>query len=167
MQSKPWMTTFLFKQFLYFFKRSIPSEISLTNRHLFILDGQGSHVTLEAIEQAKKIGFNMITLPSHASHALQPLDVACFKPFKTAFRKEKNTTMVWRNYIQLDKITLVGCVDKALDQTLTRKNTMLGFKGTRIFPLNPKAMDAKIGPSIIYTLQKSGQGRRRVRVRGW
>jgi hypothetical protein len=64
------MTTFLVKEFLYFFKRSIPSEISITNMHLLILDGHGSHVTLEAIEQAKEFGFDMITLPSHTSHAL-------------------------------------------------------------------------------------------------
>jgi hypothetical protein len=30
---------------------------------------------------------------------------------------------------------------------------MLRFKGTRIWPFNPKAMDSKIGPSTIYTLQ--------------
>ncbi len=52
MQSKTWMTTFLFKEFFYFFKRSIPSGIFLLNRHLFIFNGHGSHVTLEAIEQA-------------------------------------------------------------------------------------------------------------------
>jgi hypothetical protein len=34
---------------------------------------------------------------------------------------------------------------------------MLGFKGTRILPLNPKAMDAKIGPNIIYTLQNQAR----------
>jgi hypothetical protein len=28
----------------------------------------------------------MTTLPSHTSHALQPFDVACFKPFKITFR---------------------------------------------------------------------------------
>jgi hypothetical protein len=50
MQSKAWMITFFFKQFLSFFKRFIPNGISITNRHLFILDGHGSHVTLEAIE---------------------------------------------------------------------------------------------------------------------
>jgi hypothetical protein len=50
MQSKAQMTTFLFKEFLSFLKKSIPSGISLTNRHLFILDVHGSHVTFEAIE---------------------------------------------------------------------------------------------------------------------
>jgi hypothetical protein len=33
-------------------------------------------------------GLNMITLPSHTSHALQPFDVSCFKPFKIAFLKK-------------------------------------------------------------------------------
>jgi hypothetical protein len=70
MQLKTWMTTFLFKKFLSFFKRSIPSGISITNRHLLILDGHGSHVTLEAIEQVQEFGLDMIILPSHTSHAL-------------------------------------------------------------------------------------------------
>jgi hypothetical protein len=50
MQSKAWMIDFLFKEFMSFFKRSIPSGISLINRHFFIIDGHGSHVTLETIE---------------------------------------------------------------------------------------------------------------------
>ncbi len=41
----------------------------LTNRDLLILDGHGSHVTFEAIGQAKEFGWNMITLVSHISHA--------------------------------------------------------------------------------------------------
>jgi hypothetical protein len=52
MQSKAWMTTFLYKEIFFFFKRYIPSGILITNKHLLILDGHGSHVTLEAIEQA-------------------------------------------------------------------------------------------------------------------
>jgi hypothetical protein len=70
MQSKAWMTTFLFTKFFSLFKRLMPSGISLTNRHLLILDGHRSHVTLEVIEQVKKFGLDMITLPSHTSHAL-------------------------------------------------------------------------------------------------
>jgi hypothetical protein len=94
MQSKASMTTCLFKEFLSFFKRFIPSGISITNRHLFIFDGHGFNVTLEAIEQVQEFGLDMITLLLHTSHALQPLHVACFKPFKIAFRKERDITMV-------------------------------------------------------------------------
>ncbi len=39
------------------------------------------------LEQTMTFGLDMITLPSHTSHALQPLDVSCFNPFKTTFKK--------------------------------------------------------------------------------
>ncbi len=112
MQSKTWIITFLFKKFMFFFKRFIPSGISITNGHLLILDGHGSHVTLEVIEQAQEFGLDMIILLSHTSHALWPLDVACFKPFKTPFRKERNIAMVRKNYTKPNKITLARWVDK-------------------------------------------------------
>jgi hypothetical protein len=50
-------------------------------------------------------------LPSHTSDVLQPLEVACFKPFKLAFRSYKN---VW---------------------TLVQKREGVGFKG------RPSTMD--------------------------
>jgi hypothetical protein len=80
------------------------------------------------------------------------LDVVCFKPFKTTFKKEKNIAMVKKNYIEPNKITLAGWIYKALDLRLTRKNIMSGFKGTRIWPLNPKAMDSKTSLHTLYTL---------------
>jgi hypothetical protein len=50
MQKKAWTTTFLFKEFLSFFKRLVPSGMFPTNCRLLILDGHGSHITLQAIE---------------------------------------------------------------------------------------------------------------------
>jgi hypothetical protein len=47
--------------------------------------------------------------------------------------------MINRNYIELDKIVLAGWVDKTLDKTLSRKNIILGFKTTRIWPLDPQS----------------------------
>jgi hypothetical protein len=42
----------------------------MNNRVLLILDGDGSHVTLKAIEQTRYFGLDMVTLPLHTSHAL-------------------------------------------------------------------------------------------------
>jgi hypothetical protein len=74
----------------------------------------------------------MITLPSHTSHAFQLLGVVCFKTFKTAIKRGKYTTIFSRNYIEPDKMALVGWVDKVLDHALIRKNIMSRFKGTWI-----------------------------------
>ena len=60
-----------------------------TSRHLLVLDGHKAHLTLEVVTKAKTNGVDMFILPSHTSHGLQPLDVACFKPFKVAFRAYK------------------------------------------------------------------------------
>jgi hypothetical protein len=49
MQTQAWMTSFLFKELLSLFKRSLLIGIFQSNWHLLILDGHGSHVTLEAI----------------------------------------------------------------------------------------------------------------------
>jgi len=70
----------------------------------------------------------MITLPSHTSHALQPLDVSCFKPFKITFRKEKDNNMVNNNYKESNKIALENWVNKALDVVLSKRNIKNGFK---------------------------------------
>ncbi len=47
MQKKAWMIAYLFSKLLAFFKKSIPSGISQANHHMLILNGHGSHVTLE------------------------------------------------------------------------------------------------------------------------
>jgi hypothetical protein len=122
------MTSFLFKEFLSFFKRLVPSGIFLSNCPLLILDGHGSHVSLKAIKHKQQFGLNMITLLSHTSHALQPLDVSYFKPFKTSFRKERNNNMVRNNYNELNKATLTTWVNKALDVALSKRNIKSGFQ---------------------------------------
>ena len=57
-----------------------------TNRHLFIVDEHNSYITINVMHKARDVGVDMLILPSYTSHALQPLDVAVFKPFKTVFQ---------------------------------------------------------------------------------
>ncbi len=141
------MTSFLFKEFLLFFKRSVIDGIFPINCHLLILDGHGSHVNLKTIEQVQQFGLDMITLPSHTFHVLQPLDVSCFKPFKIAFRKQRDNNTVSNNYKDPNKIAFTNWVDKALYATLSKQNINNGFKVTWIWPFNPKAMGGRTKPS--------------------
>ena len=87
MQPHAWMTSYLFSAWVSHFLEFVSrvGGISPEHQHLFILDSHNSHVTLEVAVEAKKVGLDMVTLPSHTSHALQPLDVAAFKPFKQRF----------------------------------------------------------------------------------
>ena len=72
MQQKAWMTSYLFCSWISHFIKSIErlGAMSSERRHLLILDGHNSHVTLEVVAQAKAAGLDLLTLPSHTSHAL-------------------------------------------------------------------------------------------------
>ena len=47
-------------------------------------------VLLGVIHKAKEHGVNMLNLPSHTSHSLQPLNEMWFKPFKSPFKSYRN-----------------------------------------------------------------------------
>jgi hypothetical protein len=92
MQPCAWMTSYLFSAWISHFIECVQSirEISTENKHLLILDGHSSHVTLDVVQEARVVGLDLLTLPSYTSHALQPLDVSVFKPFKTFFREYRD-----------------------------------------------------------------------------
>jgi len=77
----------------------------------------GSHVTLKAIKQAQEFKLTMITLHAHTSHALE---VSCFKLFKTTLKNVKDVIMARNNYMELNKIALVGFVDQTLNKSLAK-----------------------------------------------
>ena len=87
MPKKAWMTACLFTAWIDHFIVALKnhSSILLDCPHLLIMDGHSSHVTINVVEKTCAIGLHLLTLPSHCSHAMQPLDVAIFKPFKGAF----------------------------------------------------------------------------------
>ena len=55
---------------------------------VLILDGSGTHETLEILEYCFANNIILCRLPSHTSHKTQPCDVAVFRPLKTAYRVE-------------------------------------------------------------------------------
>jgi len=52
---------------------------------LLILDGHGSHVTMDFIEYCNDNKILLAVFPPHSTHTLQPLDVALFKPLSDAY----------------------------------------------------------------------------------
>ena len=73
MQPNTWMTKWLFESWISHFIQCLRKGpgIDLSNRHLLVLDGHNSHVTLEVVRIAMDLGLDIISLPSHMSHALQ------------------------------------------------------------------------------------------------
>jgi hypothetical protein len=78
MQPRAWMTGYLFSAWISHFIECVQHTggISVEQRHLLILDGHSSHMTLDIVWEARAAGLDLLTLPSHTSHAMQPLDVS-------------------------------------------------------------------------------------------
>jgi hypothetical protein len=149
MQKNAWMTGHLFEKWLNHFVNHLEQRggISPSNRYLLILDGHNFHVTIDVIEKAWSLGIDMITLPSHTSHALQPLDVSCFRSFKQAFRVYRDMWTMNNRGQGAKKGTLAKWVSLGLKKALTSANIKSGFKVTGIYPLNAHAVDKLFGPS--------------------
>ena len=152
MQQKAWMTSYLFSKWISHFIKSIErvGGISPERQHLLILDGYNSHVTLEVVGRAKAVRLDLLTLLSHTSHALQPLDCSIFKPFKTNFQ-------TYRDYWSRQNVTEITCketlahwISLALRKALTERNIVSGFRATGIFPLNRGAAAHLMKPSALF-----------------
>ena len=152
MQPRAWMTSYLFSAWISHFIASIRrhSVISPEHRHLLILDGHNSHVILEVARLAKNVGLDLITLPSHTSHALQPLDVSVFKPFKQYFREYRDYWTSRNRDQSATKEVLAQWVSLGLRKALSVCNISSGFRRTGIYPLNSQAVDAHLTPSEVY-----------------
>ena len=124
--------------------------LSPSLRHLLILDGHKSHVSLEVVEKARRKGLDMITLPSHTSHGLQPLDVSCFGPVKQHFRAFRNAWNIQHPTKACKKETLAQWMSLALQKALTTSNITSGFKACGIWLLNFDAMNGKMGPAHVF-----------------
>lgn len=66
-------------------RRRLPNP---TARPMLIMDGHSSHVTAKGISFCMQNAIDLLIMPPHCSHVLQPLDVSVFAPLKRALGKE-------------------------------------------------------------------------------
>jgi len=146
------MTDVLFKEWMMYFLQTLSEKYGLSpsNRHLLILNGHKSHVTLEVIKLTMSQGLDLLTLPSHASHALQLLDVTCFKPFKMSFRAYRDKWTVDHKGQMPIKENLAQWVSWGLRRALSTQNITKGFLSIGIYPIDATTINLKMTPSEVY-----------------
>ena len=115
---------------------------SLTQKVLLILDGHKSHTqNIEALEHASKSGVIMLSLPTHTTHKLQPLDVSFFKPLKPYYYQHLNQWMRAHPGRPVTMFQICQLFGKAYGQATTVGNAVNGFCKTGLFPVNPLVFD--------------------------
>lgn len=101
-----------------------------------IVDGHASHRTHEFMFECQRNNIYLILLAPHASHVLQPLDVAVFSPVKNAYRRELYQLAAIDDFTLIDNITFTKCYLKAKEIGLTTTNIIEGWKSSGLWPLS-------------------------------
>lgn len=107
-----------------------------TTRRLLIMDGHSSHITANVIAFCMQKAIDLLILPPHCSHILQPLDVGVFAPLKRALASETDAAL----RLDTGRISRVEWVEmyiRARVKALTSNNIRSGWRGAGLAPLSP------------------------------
>jgi len=103
---------------------------------LLIFDGHSSHDSDEADKLTGENNIQLIRLPSHTTHKLQPLDVGLFGPMQAAWRKQcKDYTI--RTLDEMPLAQLVREYLEARTRVMKESNITSAWKKSGIRSLDP------------------------------
>jgi len=131
-----WTTDELGLKWIQHFDKWTKSQTIGTYR-LLILDGHGSHSTPEFDQFCSDNQIITLCMPSHSSHILQPLDVACFSPLKQAYSK-LISQLVRDGIYHLDKADFLANYQIARRAIHSEQTILSGFRATGLVPFNPQ-----------------------------
>jgi len=103
---------------------------------LLVMDGHGSHITANVVAYCMEHAIDLLILPPHTSHKLQPLDVSVFSPLKRALAAE--TDAVSRlDSGRIQRVDWTNMYIRARERALTSMNIQSGWRATGLEPLSP------------------------------
>jgi 4-hydroxybenzoate polyprenyltransferase len=117
-----------------FIPRTQPSDPSQSR--LLILDGHDSHTTDDFMWACYKNNIQLLFLPPHTSHVLQPLDLSIFSPLKHTYRKLLNRMTSWTESTVVGKQMMIKCIVEARKQAITAHNIKAGWRASGLWPVH-------------------------------
>ena len=105
----------------------LPETAPADNRYrLLILDGHGSHINVEFQWLCKQHRVDLLYLPAHSSHILQPLDLAPFSVVKSKYQGQIRELASLDDAAPVKKERFVRCYNQARLEGLTEKIIQAG-----------------------------------------
>jgi len=102
---------------------------------LLICDGHDSHISADMIAFCIQKRIDVLLLPPHSSHLLQPLDVAVFAPLKRAISLQISR-LLRSGITRIQKVEWLERYIESHEQAITRTNILAGWRGAGLFPEN-------------------------------
>lgn len=112
-------------------------ENEVTFPIVLFLDGHTSHISLPLTTFCKEKEIVLVALLPNATHVLQPLDVAVFRPVKGTWKDIVHDFRINNDYKRLKRPDFAKEVQKCFDRCLKAETIRNGFRCCGIFPFDP------------------------------
>ncbi|KAG6996916.1 hypothetical protein FocnCong_v015071 [Fusarium oxysporum f. sp. conglutinans] len=116
---------------------------SVSRYRLLILDGHGSHHSLDFEKYCQANKIITLFMPPHSSHLLQPLDVGCFSLLKKAYGQVIEH-LIRCSITHVSKTEFFPAFYAAFQATMIEKNIKAAFRGAGLIPLDPESVVSKL-----------------------
>lgn len=105
---------------------------------LLLCDNHGSHTTVPFMYECYRHNVQLVYMPSHSSHILQPLDVGVFSILKRKYRKEITNLSRYEETQPVQRSQFIKYYIKARAEALQPFYIQSGWRGTGLSPYNPQ-----------------------------
>lgn len=103
---------------------------------MLILDGHGSHISLEFLWACKQNKVHLLFLPAHSSHVLQPLDLSVFSVVKKFYRQQIQALSYLDDATPVKKERFIVAYHEARERAINERVISAGWAAAGICPLN-------------------------------
>ncbi|KYM95351.1 hypothetical protein ALC62_14002 [Cyphomyrmex costatus] len=136
-----WMTQESFYEYVtsVFYKWCLDNHLEFPI--ILFVDGHRSHLTLALSHFCVQHQIELIALYPNATHFLQPMDVALFRPLKLNWSKVVSTWRMEHGGVSVDKVNFALLLNKAISMLDTKRILGNGFKACGLHPFSPDAVD--------------------------
>jgi hypothetical protein len=111
-------------------------EKAAGRRRLLIADGHGSHIQADFIAYCMQNDIDLLIMPAHCSHVLQPLDVGVFSAFKR-YHSVETHAITRLSFQRIPRSEWVELLSKARVRAMTTENILSGWRATGLWPATP------------------------------
>nr|XP_047135287.1 MFS-type transporter clz9-like [Hydra vulgaris] len=126
---------------------------------LLFLDGHKSHVTIEAIELAIKMDIEIICIPPHSTHRLQPLDTHVNKVVKHMWSEALSNYLAENDDISLPRCNFHIIFNKIWPNILTKRGLIVNaFYHCGLHPLRNPLKDFEYKKAEVFNKATIHQG---------
>ena len=101
---------------------------------VLFLDGHSSHVSISVAQFCLEHEIILYCLPPHASHILQPLDVAVFGPMKKKWNKSLDDFKRLYRGLSMSRTHFFSVFDKCWKDSTSVENAKAGFRKCGLVP---------------------------------